>query len=182
MNQLRKKSLQGVVWSFIQQFSGQILSFLISIVLARLLLPAEFGLIGMIAIIIAIGGALKDAGMSQSLIRTEKPEDIDYSTVFYINIIVSVLVYVIVFVSAPLVSRFYGEPQLVDLIRVLSIGIVLGAFSAVQKTKLTMLSGKHSKQELLLFVLQKLLYGVVILVFLKILTIIYGRLATNKDG
>ena len=137
MNQLRKKSLQGVVWSFIQQFSGQILSFLISIVLARLLLPAEFGLIGMIAIIIAIGGALKDAGMSQSLIRTEKPEDIDYSTVFYINIIVSVLVYVIVFVSAPLVSRFYGEPQLVDLIRVLSIGIVLGAFSAVQKTKLT---------------------------------------------
>ncbi len=137
MDQLRKKSLQGMVWSFTQQFSGQILSFLISIVLARILLPAEFGLIGMIAVIIAIGGALKDAGMSQSLIRTENPVDLDYSTVFFINLLASAIIYVIIFLSAPFVSEFYGEPILIDLIRVLSLGIVVGAFSSVQRTKLT---------------------------------------------
>ena len=137
MSQLRKKTLLGVVWAYAQQFSGQIVNFVISIILARLLMPSEFGLIGMIAIVLGIGDTLKDAGMSESLIRTSKPDDVDYSSVFYINILLSVFIYSVIFVAAPLLSEFYGVSTLTKMTRVLSLGIIIGALSSVQRTKLT---------------------------------------------
>lgn len=137
MTQLRKKSLQGMVWTFAQQFSVQLLSFLVSIVLARLLMPNEFGLVGMIAVVISIGVALKDAGMSHSLIRTQKPDELDYATVFYLNLFVSFIVYALIFISSPWIGDFYNKPVLIQMIRLLALGIIIDAFSTIQRTKLT---------------------------------------------
>ena len=94
---LRKKAISSVAWTFAQQFSVKIIGFGVQIVLARMLLPEMFGLIAMINVFIAIGQMLMDGGMTTSLIRTKRPDQLDYSTVFITNLFVSVLVYIIIF-------------------------------------------------------------------------------------
>ena len=133
----KKKALTGLFWSSIQSFGTQGVSFVISIVLARLLLPEEFGLIAMITVFIGIGNTLLNAGLGQSLIRTKDPTEEDYSTVFFFNLIGSLIVYVIVYFSAPWIASFYDQPLLVDIVRWYSIIIVINAFSMVQITRLT---------------------------------------------
>lgn len=136
MSELRNKAFHGLKWSFAQQFGVQIVNFSISILLARLLLPSEFGLIGMISIFIVIGNSLVDSGMTSSLIRTNNSDYIDYSTVFFSNLIFSFLVYIIMFFLAPKVGLFFNKPILSELIRVYSIIFIIRAFSTVQSTKL----------------------------------------------
>lgn len=136
MSDLRKKTLDGLIWTFAQQFGVQFINFGVSIVLARLLLPSEFGLLGMIAIFIAIGTSLVDSGMASSLIRTKDPDQIDYSTVFFTNLAVAIVVYGIVFFSAPFISDFFAQPVLINLVRVYCLTFIIGAFSTVQSTKL----------------------------------------------
>ena len=103
----KKKALSGVFWSSIQSFGTQAVSFVISIILARLLLPAEFGLIAMLAVFMGIGNTLLNAGLGESLIRTKDPTEEDYSTVFFFNLIGSLIVYVIIYFSAPWIANFY---------------------------------------------------------------------------
>jgi O-antigen/teichoic acid export membrane protein len=91
----KKKALTGVFWSSIQSFGTQSVSFVISIVLARLLLPEEFGLIAMITVFMSIGNVLLSAGLGQSLIRTNVPTEEDYSTVFFFNLICSLVYHII---------------------------------------------------------------------------------------
>lgn len=134
---LRKKAIGGLLWSFLQKAGGQGISFLVTIVLARVLLPQEFGLIGMITIFSTIGTSLMDSGMTASLIREADPDQDDYSTVFFINLLVSCLVYLILFTSAPLIATFFNQPLLIDIIRVYFISLVIRAFSMVQSTRLT---------------------------------------------
>src|SRR5690554_7185075 len=94
---LKKQAISGVIWTFAQQFSVQIINFGVQIILARLLMPEMFGLIAMISIFIAIGQMLMDGGMTTSLIRTKEADHKDYSTVFMTNFLVSVLIYLFVF-------------------------------------------------------------------------------------
>lgn len=133
----KKKALTGVFWSSIQSFGTQSVSFVISIVLARLLLPEEFGLIAMITVFMSIGNVLLNAGLGQSLIRTNVPTEEDYSTVFFFNLIGSLIVYVIIYFLAPWIAGFYNQTLLVDIIRWYSIVIIINAFSMVQITRLT---------------------------------------------
>lgn len=91
----------GMFWSFMIQGGTQIINFIISVVLARLLLPEQFGLIGMIAIFIAISRALIDGGFVSSLIRTKHADDVDYSTVFFVNLASSFFLYILLFFAAP---------------------------------------------------------------------------------
>lgn len=137
MKDLRKLAIQGVVWKSAQQFGGQFINFIVSILLARILLPEEFGLIGMIIVFIAIADFLIDSGLSASLIRTTQPSEKDYSTVFYVNLIISVLIYLFFYLLAPFVSAFYNEALLTELLRVLAIGIIISGFALVQKARLT---------------------------------------------
>jgi O-antigen/teichoic acid export membrane protein len=118
------------------QGGNQIINFIVSVILARLLLPSEFGLIGMIAVFIVISKSLVDGGFSSSLIRAKNVDNEDYSTVFFINIISSVLLYAILFFTAPYVAQFYDESILIDLIRVLGLILLVNSFSIVQSTKL----------------------------------------------
>ena len=134
---LQKKAISGVSWTFIEQFGSKIIGFIVQIILARLIAPEEFGLLGMILIFNAVGNSLSDSGMSQSLIRSDKPDEDDFSTVFSINFAVSFLLYFIFFVTAPFISEFYDQPRLTDLIRVYSIVIVINSLFNIQKTKLT---------------------------------------------
>ena len=134
---LRSTATKGIVWTFTQQFGNQLISFGVSLVLARLLLPEEFGLIGMIAIFIGIGNALINSGLTQSLIRSENPNQEDYSTVFFFNLGGSIFVYFLIYFSAPLIADFFGHQILIDIIRVYCLSFIVNAFSAVQLTRLT---------------------------------------------
>ena len=130
---LKAIALKGVFWSSVERFSVQVVQMLVMLVIARLLLPKDFGLIGMLAIFIAVAQSLVDSGFSQALIRKQDRTEEDNSTVFYFNIFVSVLIYLILFLIAPLVAEFYNEPQLGPLMRALCLTIVINSFSIVQR-------------------------------------------------
>lgn len=134
---IKKQAISGVKWSFVQQLSVQIINFIVQVVLARLLLPEMFGLIAMVAVFISIGTMLMDSGMTSSLIRTKNPVQADYSTVFITNIVVSVAIYILIFIVAPYIAVFYKENSLIDIIRVLAFGIVIRSFVAIHMAKLT---------------------------------------------
>ncbi len=133
---LKQQALSGMVWSSIQTFGNQFISFGVSIVLARLLLPAEFGLIGMIGIFMGIGGALINSGLTSSIIRTKDPDQADYSTVFVFNLAGSVLIYALMFLAAPFIADFFHQPILTKITRLYTLTFIIGAFSAVQLTRL----------------------------------------------
>ncbi|WP_396178755.1 lipopolysaccharide biosynthesis protein [Flavobacterium sp.] len=134
---LKKQAASGFIWSFIQQFSTLGVNFGVSIFMARLLLPAEFGLMGMIYVFFTIGNVLLDAGLAQSLIRTQDVDDEDYSTVFYFNLFLGFVLYLLLFITAPFVTDFYRQPILTDVVRVYSVIFILGAFTTVQNAILT---------------------------------------------
>ncbi|MCO5240647.1 MAG: lipopolysaccharide biosynthesis protein [Chitinophagaceae bacterium] len=134
---LLKKTISGLFWTFTQQFSVQFINFTIQIILARILLPAEFGLIGMIAIFISVGNSLMDSGMTSSLIRTSNASQKDFSTVFWINLFASISIYIITFICAPLIANFYKQPILTLIIRIYTLSFIIRAFVGVQTTILT---------------------------------------------
>src|SRR5690554_4291652 len=134
---LRKKSILGIFWVFTQQFSNQAVTFIVSIFLARILMPADFGLIGMIAVFMAISQVLLNSGLTQSIIRQTNPTQSDYSTVFFFNIGASSILYIILFFSAGYIADFYNQPLLISIIRVYTPTLIINAFGAVQFTRLT---------------------------------------------
>src|SRR5690554_1985882 len=134
---LRKKSILGIFWVFTQQFSNQAVTFIVSIFLARILMPADFGLIGMIAVFMAISQVLLNSGLTQSIIRQTNPTQSDYSTVFFFNIGASSILYIILFFSAGYIADFYNQPLLISIIRVYTLTLIINAFGAVQFTRLT---------------------------------------------
>ena len=136
MTDIKSKAKSGMLWSFMIQGGTQVINFVVTIILSRLLMPEQFGLIGMISIFLAIGAALVDGGFVTSLIRTEDADDLDYSSVFFMNLFSSLILYGILFLTAPLIASFFNHFILIDLIRVQSLILIISAFSLVQSTKL----------------------------------------------
>jgi O-antigen/teichoic acid export membrane protein len=134
---LKSKATKGMLWSALDKFAVQAGHFAIGIVLARLLMPEDFGLIGMLSIFIAISQTFIDSGMGSGLIQKKDRSNHDFSTVFVFNLAVSVTFYFILYFSAPLIAQFYSMPQLVMLTRVLSLNIIINSLAIVQRTKLT---------------------------------------------
>lgn len=134
---LKKKAISGFSWTFLEQFGSKAINFIVQIILARLIAPEEFGLLGMILIFSAVGNSLSDSGMSQSLIRSDEPDEEDFSTVFTINFTISVLLYFAFWSLAPFISDFYDQDRLTSLIRVYSLVIVINSLFTIQKAKLT---------------------------------------------
>jgi len=132
--ELRRKAISGVLWSAIERFSQQAVSFIIQLILARLLAPEEFGLIAMVAVFIAISGVLIDAGFSRALIQRKQVSDSDLSTVFYFNLAVSILMAGAMYIIAPSIAGFYSQNELTDILRFLSVGLVLSAFGTVHRS------------------------------------------------
>ncbi|MGL5414435.1 MAG: lipopolysaccharide biosynthesis protein [Clostridium sp.] len=136
-NDLKKKTVGGLVWTFSDLIVNQGLQFVIQIILARLLLPEEFGLIGMITIFIAVSNSIVDSGFSNALIREKEVTQIDYSTVFYFNLATSVILYLILYFISPSVGYFFGEPQLSKVLRILAIVLIINSFGLIQRTIMT---------------------------------------------
>lgn len=134
---LRNDALGGVIWTSLNRFGSQSVVFLVSIILARILSPAEFGLIAMITVFNSLGGLLTDAGLCQSLIRTKTVSDKDFSTVFHFNFIGSVVIYIVIFLGAPIVADFFGQHILTNLLRVYAFSFVISSLGNVQSTILT---------------------------------------------
>lgn len=133
---LKNKAISGVLWSGIERFSTQGVQFLIELLMARLLLPSDYGLIAMLAIFIAIARSLIDSGFANALIqKTDRNQD-DYSTVFYFNIVVAGVVYVILYFSAPLIAAFYEMPLLTPITRVFSLSLIISSLTLIHRTQL----------------------------------------------
>ena len=134
---LKQKTISGLLWSFIDSFAMQGISFIVGIILARMLTPKEFGLVGMITIFIAISSSCINSGFGSALIQKQNCTEKDFSTVFYFNLAMGVLFFWILFFSAPAISRFFNEPQLKLMVRVLGIVLIIDALTIIQRTILT---------------------------------------------
>lgn len=133
----KEKAIGGVIWSFIDSIANQGVLFIIGIILANLLSPYEFGIIGILTIIIAVSQSLIDSGFSTALIRKLDCSQNDYSTVFFFNITVAVAIYILLYVCAEQISIFFEIKELKLLTRVLGLGVIINSFSLIQKTILT---------------------------------------------
>lgn len=127
----------GVIWSAIERFSVQGVSFLLSIVIARLVTPGEYGLIAMLTIFMAIAQTFIDSGFGNALVQKKNRDNVDYSTVFYFNIAVSILLYLILYACSPLIAKFYNQPQLTEITRWVGLNLILMSLSLVQRTRLS---------------------------------------------
>lgn len=131
---LKEKTINGTVWSFIDSISGQGITFLIGLILARILTPSEYGVLAIIMIFIAISNSIIDSGFSNALIRKKELKPIDYNTTFCFNVIVSVILYIILYFSAPLISVFFKEKILTSVTRVIGFVLLINAFAIIPRT------------------------------------------------
>lgn len=136
MGELRSKALKGVFWSAVDKAGVKLTAFIVSIVIARILSPSDYGVIGMILIFITIANIFIDSGMSQALVQKKNRTQKDLDTAFFFNIGVSCVCYLILFLCAPLIARFYEVAELTDILRVLGLNIILIALSTVQRANL----------------------------------------------
>ena len=134
---LKDKMVKGVGWSAADAFLGQGVSFVVGLVLARLLSPEEYGLIGIVTIFTTVMLGVVDSGFSNALIRKQKVTNEDYNTLFFFNLVISILMFALLFVGAPWIARFFERPQLVELVRVMGLLLILQALSIVQNTILS---------------------------------------------
>jgi O-antigen/teichoic acid export membrane protein len=134
---LKDKTVKGVAWSGIDNVVRMGVSFVVSIVLARLLSPDDYGLIGIIAIFTAVCTTIINGGFGTALIRKHNATEDDYNTSFIVNLVMSILLYAAIFLSAPVIADFFHRVELVGLTRVASLGMIIGALALVQQTRLT---------------------------------------------
>lgn len=133
---LKKKAASGMIWTTIQKFSKMGIQFISGIVLARLLTPFDYGCIGMLMVFITLSDSFIDGGFGSALIQKKRPTQIDYSTIFYWNIALSIVLYVILFLAAPTISRFYDIPLLSDVLRVQGLILFIYALNLIQRNQL----------------------------------------------
>lgn len=131
---LKNKTVKGVGWSFIDNLSSSGITFLVGLVLARLLTPSEYGIMAILTIFIAVSNSIVDSGFSNALIRKTDARRVDYNTVFLFNLLVSGLLYVVLFLAAPSISRFFKEPLLVEVMRVIGWVLVINALAIIPRT------------------------------------------------
>ena len=134
---LKKKTVHGVLWSTLERFSVQGIQFVVMIIMARMLTPNDYGLVGMLAVFIAVSQSLVDSGFSQALIRKQDRTEIDNSTVFYFNLVVGLILYGVLFAAAPFIADFYNEPQLIPITRVIGLSVLFNSLVVVQRALLT---------------------------------------------
>lgn len=134
---LKQKTTSSLKWSAIDRLTTQLIQLIVMLVLARILGPHAFGLIGMLAIFIAVSQVFVDSGLSSALIRKLDRSEIDYSTAFYFNIGIALVCYTLLYFCAPYIASFYQQPELTSLTRVLSLVVIINSFAIVQRTKLS---------------------------------------------
>ncbi len=136
MMNLRQKSINGMFWTVSERLSVQAVQLLVQILLARLLEPAQFGLIGMLMIFTAVAQSIMDSGFGSALIQKKDADQTDSSSIFFFNLFLGVILALVLYLAAPLIAQFYLQPELIPITRVLSLTLVINAFSLVQTSLL----------------------------------------------
>nr|WP_025533545.1 lipopolysaccharide biosynthesis protein [Vibrio parahaemolyticus] len=136
MSDLTIKTQKGLKWSAVERILTQAVQLGITLFLARLLGPTAFGLVGMLAVFIAIANVFVDSGFTSALIRKIDRSDSDLNTAFYYNVAVAILCYFIMYISAPSIAKFYQQPELQVLLRVLGIAVLINSFTLIPRVKL----------------------------------------------
>lgn len=130
-NSLTQKTVSGVFWKFAERILVQIISFVVSVILARILMPENYGTVAIINVFVSLFGVFSDCGLSSALVRKKEADDVDYSTVFFSNIVLSTAIYFLLFFAAPLIASFYEDKSLTALIRVVGLSIIVGSLKSV---------------------------------------------------
>lgn len=138
---LKEKAVTGMIWTTIQRFTSIGIQFISGIVLARLLMPEDYGAIGMLTIFMLVAQSFLDGGFGAALIQKKRPTQDDYSTIFWFNLGMSILLYLILYTSAPFIADFYHMPILCDVLRVQALVLIISALTIVQANQLR----KHFK-------------------------------------
>lgn len=133
---LKNTTVRGVGWSFADSMMSQGITFLVGIVLARLLSPEEYGLLGIMMIFVLVSESIVNSGLSSALTRKQDTTELDYNTVFVTNFVLSIVMYLVLFFGAPWIADFFDKPQLTELLRVLGIVVIINSLSLVPSTKL----------------------------------------------
>ncbi len=133
---LKEKMIGAVAWTSIDRFGMQLVQFAVGLALARLVSPENFGLMGMVMIFLPVSTLLVDGGFGQALVRKQDADEKDFSTVFFFNIIISLVLYLILFFTAPLIAAFFAEPQLVGISRILFLIILINSLYLIPIAKL----------------------------------------------
>ena len=135
-NDLKQKTVSGMIWSAVQKFGNMGISFISNIILARMLTPDDYGCIGMLAIFITVSNTFVDGGFGSALIQKKEPTQKDYSTIFWWNLFISSLLYVVLFLSAPSIAEFYHMPLLSSVLRVQGIILIINSLNIIQTNQL----------------------------------------------
>lgn len=130
----KQSILTNLIWKFAESWGAQIVGFVVSIILARILEPTDYGIIALIMVVISILQVFADSGLGNSLIQKKDPDDLDYSTVFFTNVIISVILYISIWILAPCIADFYNLPQIIPFIRVLGLILPINAFRNIQNS------------------------------------------------
>jgi len=136
MSNIRSKTVSGMFWGNVEKFSMQGVQFVLNIIMARLLSPHEFGLIAMLSVFMYISQVFIDGGFSTALIRSKNNSEIDFSTVFFINLAISIFFYILFFSFAPFIASFYNQPELCLITRVYTFNLIINSLVAINKVKL----------------------------------------------
>ncbi len=128
----KEKIITSLFWKLMERGGTQGIQFVVQIILARLLLPEEYGLIAIVMVFICIANIFIQSGFGTALVQKKDADDLDFSSIFYLSLFISILLYIIIYISAPFIATFYMQPQLISVLRILSITLIIGAFNSVQ--------------------------------------------------
>ncbi len=148
---LKDKTINGVLWSSIDRFSTQGIQFIFSILIARLLLPSDYGIIAMLGIFMAVAGTFVDSGFGSAIVRKLDRTQTDFSTVFYFNIVVSVVAYIGLWFASPYIAAFYDIPLLEDVTKAVGLNLIIPALSGIHNAKLTIAIDFKSRAKISVF-------------------------------
>ena len=130
---IKSKTVNGVFWRFLERFGAQGVSFVVSIILARLLDPETFGTISLVLVITTILQVFVDSGLGNALIQKKDADKKDFSTVFYFNILFGIVLYTVIWIVSPYIAIFYDRVELTSVIRIISISVIIAAVKNVQQ-------------------------------------------------
>lgn len=133
MDNLKQNVFSNVIWRFAERTGAQLVGFIVSIVLARILSPSDYGIVALVSVFTTIMQVFVDSGLGNALIQKKDADDVDFSTVFYTNIAFCLVLYLIIFISAPLIAKLYNNEDLIAVTRVLGLTIVISGVKNVQQ-------------------------------------------------
>ncbi len=128
----KNKIFSGMFWKFGERILAQVVSFIVSVVLARLLLPEEYGIVSIVLIFITVADVFVSSGFTSALIQKKDATNEDFSTIFYCSLVISIFTYILLFLFAPHIANFYNMPELTSVVRVFSIKLIISAYNSVQ--------------------------------------------------